>query len=575
MCSDIYISCIAGEGIGMETRKKGLSIKAMLLLVTIVPLFFAIATLSVILINTLKDRIKEGINNKLRVAAEQVTQYFSFDINENGFVDYDTYADHKYMETHQEEDVELTLFQGDTRLLTSLKNKDGSYNEGTKANADIYAVVKSGSDYSADGVDINGTKYCVYYKPIYDGDGNFWGMAFAGESEVYVNKAINSAVIQVIVIAIALIVALAIIIYILSNKIARMIQSTVNNINRLSEGYLDTEFNNDSRINELMDLVSAGSTLQNQLLVSVGGVKVTASNLGTSVANVDNLSASSADGTNQIAQAVSELATTAFSMAETVQNANVTVMEMGYSIDRISDNVTEMNKFSEASMLANETAMEYMGKLTDASEKSARTVDEISEKIAECSEATVKIKTATDAISDIASQTNLLSLNASIEAARAGEAGKGFAVVASEIQKLAEQSNESTTEIQEVINEILSRVDDCVAKAYEMTDVIREQMDFLEQTRVKISDMSDTGAELANGAAAINGETVSLIKLKAEVLSAISDLSAISEENAASSEEVTASVDNIASAVESTKEESQAMRELAEDLSMKMEFFKM
>lgn len=556
-------------------RKKGVSFKLTMLGIGILPMLIGVLIIAFSLTSTLKNEIKEGVENELKVAAEQLNQYFAYDVISNGGVDYEEYSDHEYMKSLQTYNIELTLFEGDTRLLTSLTKADGSYNEGSQADSTIYATVKGGSDYSDDSVDINGTTYFVYYKPIYDANNNFWGMAFAGEPATKVNETISSVVIKVVIIAGALIVVLIALMLILARLLSKTLVDTAGAVNRLSEGNLDSDFSANIFVKEFNMLVDAGKTLQGQLLTSVGGAKSTSVDLSSAVATVDGLSATSAEGTNQIAQAVSELAITAQSMAETVQDANATVIEMGDSIDRISDNVSEMNKSSEASMAANENAMQYMGKLTAASEKSAKTVDEISEKIADCSKSAEKIKTATVAITEIASQTNLLSLNASIEAARAGEAGRGFAVVAGEIQKLAEQSSESANDIQNVINEILGKVSECVSKAVEMTDVIEEQMKFLNEAKIKIDAMSTTGKELADGAAAIDNEAAGLLKLKDKVLSSITDLSAISEENAASSQEVTASVDNIAAAVESTKEESNTMKQLAEDLNNKMEFFKL
>lgn len=556
-------------------KKKGLSFQLTMLLVGIAPVFLGILVLALILTVNLEQEIKDGVRAELRVAAEQVKQYFAYDVIANGEVDYSEYSDHEYIESLKGDDIELTLFKDDVRLLTSLKKDDGTYNEGTQANADIYESVKAGNDYIQEGVDINGTKYFVYYMPIYDGNNQFWGMAFAGEPETDLKKAISKAVLTVVIVSIILIAILAVLIMLVARVLTMNLKYTAHDVVRLSEGKLDARFKVNSFVREFNDLVSAGKVLQEQLLSAVGGALSTAGNLGSAVNSVDELAGQSADGANQISRVVNELSTTAMSMAETVQEANTSVMEMGDSIDRISSNVTDMNVSSDASMEANRVAMEYMGKLIDVSEHSVVAVDEISEKIAECSESADKIKSATETIAEIASQTNLLSLNASIEAARAGESGRGFAVVASEIQKLAEMSNESANDIQNIIDEILGRVEECVNKAGEMTVVIKEQMQFLDETRVKIDAMSKTGEELAIGAKAINEETLELMKLKDSVLGAISDLSAISEENAASSQEVTATVDSIASAVESTKDESNTMRQLATDLADKMSFFKL
>lgn len=557
-----------------KTKKKGISFKMSYLLIGIVPLLIGIIGMAFVLTSSMIKEIKDGIRNELEVAAKQVDAYFAYDIIANGVVDYEEYSDHEYMESLQSMDVELTLFKDNVSFLTSIKNEEGNYNEGTKAEDRIYEAVKAGKTYSAENVKIAGINYFVVYVPIYDGDGNFWGMGFAGEPETKLTNAIKNAIIKVAVVSTVLVVAFAIIIVVIGFKVSKTVKYTMEGLNELSEGDLNARFNGSSSVREFTELLEAGKLLQNKLKDSIGESKDTANKLAETALAVDGFSVTSATGAEQITQAISELATTAQSMAETVQDANCTVAEIGESIDRIADRLVEMNTSTETSMEANKVAMEYMDKLTSASEKSSKTVDEISEKIAQCSEAAVNIKAATDAITEISSRTNLLSLNASIEAARAGESGSGFAVVAGEIQKLAEQSNSSAIEIQKVIDEILTKVNDCVLKAQEMNVVIDEQMEFLNDAKSKIDAMSVAGSELANGAEKISVEAENLVKLKDSVLSNVSDLSAISEENAASSEEVSASIENIAAAVESTKIESGNMKTLAEVLDQKMEYFK-
>lgn len=555
-------------------KRKGLSIRITFMLIGILPLLLGIVVTAISSTLTMVNEIKDGIRNELEVAADQVAAYFAYDIIANGVVDYDEYSDHEYMESLQSKDIELTLFKDNKRFLTSIKNEDGEYNEGTEVADNIYDYVKDGKVYSAENVKIADEKYFVVYVPIYDGDGNFWGMGFAGEPERKLTNAIKSVLIRSVSIAAGMIVAFSVIVSIIGILLSKTIKSTTAELNGLSEGDLAVDFHSNSIIKEFSELLDAGNLLQTKLKESIGESKNTADKLAITATLVDDLSKTSSNGAEQISQAINEMASTAQSMAETVQDANCTVAEIGQSIDRISERLADMNNSSEVSISANKVAMEYMHKLTVASEKSSKTVDEISQKIAECSDAATNIKAATDAITEISSRTNLLSLNASIEAARAGESGSGFAVVAGEIQKLAEQSNNSAIEIQNVIDEILKKVNDCVDKAQEMNVVIDEQMKFLEDAKTKIDAMSIAGDELANGAEKIGTEAETLIRLKDSVMSNVSDLSAISEENAASSEEVAASIESIAGAVESTRTESENMKTLAEDLDEKMKYFK-
>ncbi len=556
-----------------QKNKKAMSYKLSSIFSGLVPLLGAVVILGIVLSTLVASQIRAGIRNEIGVAVLQLREYFASDVYDDGKVNYSDYLDHGYINSLRDNQIELALYKDDERILTSLRNEKGSYAEGVKLDKKIYDTVSQGKQYVANNYDIDGEKYVVHYVPVYGKGGVFWGVAFAGERVSKVNEAVQSVLVTIIVVSLIIVALVTFINVSVSRKNTRALHNTADRIKKISNGDLDVDFDIQVNIQEFNDIISAGSVLQQQLLHSVGGAKDAAFNLNSSVSSVDELSVSSAEGSGQILIAANDLSTTAMSMAETVQEANETVMGMGSAIDKITENVTEMHASSEVSAEANQVAMDCMSKLSHASNNTSKSVDEISQKIAECSAAAEEIKTATIAITDISSQTNLLALNASIEAARAGEAGHGFAVVASEIQKLAEQSNQSAVEIQGVVTTILNKVDECVEKAEEMTGVIGEQMTYLSETVNRIDDMSAAGRKLSDGAASINEEVNHLIVMKDNVLSSISDLSAISEENAATSQEITASIEEVSSAIETTRDESGKMKQLAEDLKDKMEFF--
>lgn len=106
-------------------------------------------------------------NVKLKTVSNQVAEYFAYDVRNNGSIDYDEYSDNVYIDSLLEDDIEITLFEEDTRLLTSIKDESGNRIEGTKADVEIWKIVKAGKDYFAKNIKINGKDYCVYYSPVF------------------------------------------------------------------------------------------------------------------------------------------------------------------------------------------------------------------------------------------------------------------------------------------------------------------------------------------------------------------------------------------------------------------------
>ena len=190
-------------------------------------------------------------------------------------------------------------------------------------------------------------------------------------------------------------------------------------------------------------------------------------------------------------QSVDAITTGAISQAENTRNASENITYMGNLIIETGSEATALNESADNMMMASDKTNTTIEELKNISEEVGKSVDIIAKLTEQTNESAKTIREAASFISEIAGQTNLLSLNASIEAARAGEAGRGFAVVADEIQKLAEQSNDASGSIDQIVNTLIANAGQVVEAMQQMQSVISRQNQYIVSTEKSVSDVME------------------------------------------------------------------------------------
>lgn len=422
--------------------------------------------------------------------------------------------------------------------------------------------------------DYNGSiKYAACYT---DENGRFILVVSADDDDVLRDSA--SLIVKVTAISLLIGMAAIVVVFIFIRKIVAPLSYATNAVEELAA--LDFRVKNEQQERRFAGLKDEVGNIMRAVLKLRGELTAVVTELKNQSGNLfeqsDSLSKSASDTMNNMKdtdRAVDEMANGATMLAQETQSASENVIEIGNMIDKVNDNTEELAKDADNMKELGENAENILRQLIAGQKEMVTHIGVVNDKTHEANKAAGKISEVVNLITEIASQTNLLSLNASIEAARAGEAGRGFAVVAENIKQLAEQTTSSAADIQDIIHDLEQKSGETVEKTEAVNNIVNKQSEDMKQTADILNQVITGITGLIDKIDSIAVSVENMDKSKENVVDVIGNLSSVSQENAASTEETSASTTMAMETVKKIADEAVKLKNIAQELEDRMKQF--
>ena len=400
-------------------------------------------------------------------------------------------------------------------------------------------------------------------------------MIFTGRDATGVGREIMSIVTKIVIIALVMILISTALGFLLSGIVSKKMKKLAGTVTDIAGGDLTVTVEDDllRRNDEIGIIADAVNALREQLAKVIGSTLHLSDSITNSGQDLSMSADNASEASRQVTEAVDDIAKGSVTQAEGVEKSAANTVEMGVEITNITNNITSLNELSKEMKESSDRAMESMESLLTQNSDVTKVVNAIRDAIRQTADSVEEISHATEIISDISSQTNLLSLNASIEAARAGEVGKGFAVVASEISNLAAQSSEAASKIAGVSQRL---ADDSVHSVETVDELIKEfraQSEKITEAKQDMNELSKNAMKVQDSATDTGSKTERINRRKDSLSSIIEDLSSISEENAAATEQTNASMEELDATFTIIAQSAKELQEIAVKLKDEISFF--
>ncbi|WP_277678370.1 methyl-accepting chemotaxis protein [Gracilibacillus dipsosauri] len=356
-------------------------------------------------------------------------------------------------------------------------------------------------------------------------------------------------------------------------KVATPLASISNLMAEAQNGDLRVKSIDTERNDEIGVLSRSFNDMLQNIAEMMDQTKLSTSKVLAAAISLHDISQTQSQSAKEVAAASEEIASGATGLTDEAEKGNTLAATIHDEVENVYGNNVEMENYAIDVLERSHEGLEKMNELVQKTRDSEEMTTALVEKVDALKTSTEQINDVMLMLTNIVSQTNLLSLNAAIEAARAGEAGKGFAVVADEIRKLSEQSKQSIDKVDEITSSIVHEVNDTLGVLQEANPRFKEQVSQAEETQTILNGVGSNMAAFTGKIQQIT-ESIQQLRDSQEVLtSTIHQVSATAEQSSAISEEVSATTEEQLKVSESLVTTSDELKILSEELQEMMKKF--
>lgn len=474
--------------------------------------------------------------------------------------------------------MDVTFFYGDKRIMTSAMDENGNRILKSKAgDVIVEKVLNGGEECFSEAVSIEGTLNYGYFMPIYQNgsDTDIVGMIFVGTNK-HDKDAVIMRLLGSIVAAVAAIMLVCLIVSTkLASTISRNIRTSIKAVEKIAAGNLNVQVNNKllKSKDEIGDLSRVTITLRDAMQRTILEINQNVQKL-LEASSLLGTAADNTNGTmNKVRSAVNRIVENSAEQAENSKSTSEHMRLMGENITETSAEVEALNSNAEFMHQSSEKAAETLSNLQHINSEVERIIGEVQEQTNRTNDSVQQIYKATAFITSIAEETDLLSLNASIEAARSGESGRGFAVVAEQIKKLSEQSNQSSSEIEETAMMLSEDSQKAVEIMQKMQEIIVSQSESMQDTQKVVEEVVAQIANSMQSIQQIKETTEHLANVRNEVLQAVETLSNIAQDSVSGTKKTYEDTEEVVDTFKQVYMSAEQLREIADQLAGSVQYF--
>lgn len=377
---------------------------------------------------------------------------------------------------------------------------------------------------------------------------------------------------MLIVMFISLVVG-GVLIYFVTISITKPLKQLVVTSKEISEGDLTQTIQIHSN-DEIGQLAKGFNEMTYSLRTLIGRINTSAGHVAAASEELTASVRQASEATEQITSAMDEISSGATTQTASVENGAMLLFDVTEGIRHVATSSSSINTASAHTREKAEDGEKLVGKTVNQMQSIAESVSQSDAVIQLLNNKSKQIGDILEVIQNIADQTNLLALNAAIEAARAGEHGRGFAIVADEVRKLAEQSSVSSSEISKLICEIQDDMSKTVKPMNNVNEEVQSGLVIANETKQNFTEILQSTNEIADQIKTMVETANGMSKGANEVSISVGQIAMTAQNNATSTQSVAASAEEQLASVEEIGSAAGTLSQMAEELQVLIERFK-